>query len=71
MFFRSKCTHADVYDTLLKRWTDMDARITRLELNEDNLRNMARKIQRGKPEEETKDLNSSTGGLLVRGKLQK
>lgn len=61
-WFRSKCTHSDVYDTLLKRWTDVEARVSRLELNEDNMRNMARKIQRGKPEE-SKDLSSS-GGLL-------
>lgn len=68
-WFSTKCTHSDEIERLLKRWTDAEARITRLELNEDNMRNMARKIQRGKPPE-SEDLNNSSAGLL-RGRIQK
>lgn len=69
-WFRSKCTHADVYETLLKRWSDIEARVSRLELNEDNIRNMARRVQQHKPKE-SEDLSTSTGGLLRNGVVPK
>jgi len=49
-FKKRECDHSESYDKLYKRWIDVDARVTRLEVNEDNLRNMARKIQKNRAE---------------------
>jgi len=68
-WFSKKCTHSDEYATLFKRLTDLELRMDKIELFEDNMRNMARKIQRGKPPE-SEDLNNSSAGLL-RGRIQK
>lgn len=58
---------SDVIVTLNQRWIDMDARLTRLELNESVFRDkVLRKVQkaRGEPEE----LNNNRPGLIVNGR---
>lgn len=57
------CTHADMYETLAKRYVDLQHRVDALEINQDNMRNLARKIQRNREKateetEETEDLRS-------------
>lgn len=60
-----KCDHADVWETSLQRWKDLDARVSRLETSEAIFRDkVLRKIQRGKDEDpdKPKDLY---GGMLI------
>lgn len=53
-WFRRKELDSKEYETLLKRLVQAEARLDYLETNEDNLRNLARKIQKAriKPPEE-------------------
>jgi hypothetical protein len=54
------------YETLSKRWIDVDARISRLELNEESFRDkVLRKIQ--KPKEQTEELNTNRPGIIGYG----
>ncbi len=69
-WFTKKCTHSDEYTALHKRLTQAELRIDDLEAFQDNVRNMARKVQR-KHTEQTEDINTSTGGLLRHGRIQK
>jgi len=68
-WLKSKCTHAEAYNTLYKRLTEVELRLDHMEAFQDNIRNMARKIQTRKTQE-TEDINTSTAGLL-RGRIQK
>lgn len=69
-WFTKKCTHADEYSTLYKRLTQVELRLDDYEAFQNNIRNMARKIQRGKVEE-TEELNTSNGGGLLHGSHSK
>jgi hypothetical protein len=55
-WLRSKSTplRSDEYETLLKRWTDLEQRVRRLELNENDMRDkVLRKLQRRSEENES------------------
>jgi len=61
-WFRSKCTHDTEYAQLRKRVTDLELRADDLEAFQENIRNMARKVQKRRESQETeaedaKDLN--------------
>lgn len=68
-WFKSKCTHEEAYITLHKRITDVELRLDSMEAFQDNIRNMARKIQTRKTTE-SEDINNTTAGL-IRGRIQK
>lgn len=54
------------YETLSKRWIDVDARVSRLELNEESFRDkVLRKIQ--KPKKESEDLSADRPGIIGYG----
>lgn len=54
------------YETLSKRWIDVDARISRLELNEESFRDkVLRKIQ--KPKEQPEELSTNRPGIIGYG----
>lgn len=69
-WFTKKCTHEDEYSTLYKRVTQVELRLDAYEAFQDNIRNMSRKIQRGKVEE-TEQLNTSNAGGLLHGSNSK
>lgn len=57
-WFRRKELDSTEYLNVLKRVAIVEARLDALELNQDNMRNLARKIQKHRAEaEESKDLN--------------
>jgi len=59
-WIQRKCLHEADYATLRKRVTDLELRIDDLEAFQENVRNMARKVQtrrKSLDEEESKDLN--------------
>jgi hypothetical protein len=59
-FWKPSAVHSDEYETLCKRWVDVEQRLRRLELNESDMRDkVLRKLQRFKPESEN-DLNNLT-----------
>lgn len=51
-WFRLKCTHGDEYETLRKRVREAELRLDDIEAFEENIRNMARKVQTRKPKQE-------------------
>jgi len=61
-WIKSECSHANEYATLRKRITELELRCDDLESFQENMRNMARKIQKRKEpvqeEAETEDLKS-------------
>lgn len=62
-WFKQKCSHADEYETLRKRVREVELRIDDMEAFQENIRNMARKIQTRRPkqeetEEEPEDLKT-------------
>lgn len=68
MFWQKrKQLDSEEYSTLLKRLVQVEARVDYLEANEDNLRNLARKIQkqRVKKEEEPETEDSNTSKVLI------
>ena len=54
------------YETLSKRWIDVDARVSRLELNEEGFRDkVLRKLQKAK--EKPEDINTERPGIIGYG----
>jgi len=49
---KPKCTHSDVYETLVQRVRNVELRMDDMEAFQDNIRNMARKVQDRKRKEE-------------------
>lgn len=68
-----KLLKSEEYETLLRRWTDVEARVRRLEMSEEDFRNkVLRKIQRAQ-DNQSEDLNNqialpTTGSRLLGGK---
>lgn len=63
----NKIVNSEEYSYLLKRYAELAARVDYLEANEDNLRNLARKIQKGRPvkQEEPETEDSNTRNVLI------
>jgi len=69
MFFRKQSAlELDEYKTLLKRITDLDARVLSLEASNEVFRNQVlRKVQIQHKEKEPEDLNKPNGGIIRYG----
>jgi len=70
MWFKKSVLETDEYQTLLKRLLDVEYRVSALEASNQVFRDkVLRKVQR--IHEEPEDLNTSTGGGLLRGNHSK
>lgn len=73
MFFRKSVLETDEYKTLLRRYTELEARVLSLETSNTVFRDkVLRKVQKQREEmEEPEQLNSNKQGGLLRGNLRK
>lgn len=64
---KRKQLDSEEFVTLLKRIGQLEARVDYLEANEDNLRNLARKIQKArvKKDEDNETEHSNTSNVLI------
>jgi len=61
-----ECSHAKEWETLNKRWADVETRLFRLELSEKDFRDkVLRKIQKAKQAEEGEEPKDLYGGMLI------
>ena len=63
------CSHSEQWETLNKRWADVETRLFRLELSEKDFRDkVLRKIQKQKESESSEEAKDLYNGVLISDK---